>query len=32
VWPPLMLREVYMQPAGRHVHLEIAVLARWLAS
>jgi hypothetical protein len=32
VWPPMMPREVDVQPAGRHVHLEIAVLARWLAS
>jgi hypothetical protein len=26
------LREVYLQLAGGHAYLEIAVLARWLAS
>jgi hypothetical protein len=32
VWAPGTLRDAYLQVAGGHAYLELAVLARWLAS
>jgi putative Ca2+/H+ antiporter (TMEM165/GDT1 family) len=32
VWAPWALRDSYLQLAGGHAYLELAVLARWLAS